>query len=138
MAKTEKIFVGKKLVGIKIKSMQKGSHPVTDDGGALQVLTLKHDKGAHVAPHYHQGTKRVTQTLQECLVVLKGKICIAIYGAKKTPVRSITVRAGEAYIVLAGAIGVRYLEDSEVLETKNGPFKNDTVKLYLASERKQH
>ena len=125
----EKIFVGKKLVGIKIKSLAPGSNPVTENEGALQVLTLKHIKGESVAPHYHRDTKRVTQTLQECLVVLKGKICVDIFDAAKRPVRRVLVRAGESYIVLEGTIGVRYLADSEVIEVKNGPFKNDKVKL---------
>ena len=129
MAKTEKIFVGKKLVGIKIKSLSSGSTPMTEDDGALQVLTLKHAKGESVAPHYHRDTKRVTQTLQECLVVLKGRICVDIFDRKKQPARRVLVRAGESYIVLAGTIGVRYLADSEVIEVKNGPFKNDKVKV---------
>ena len=128
MAKTEKIFVGKKLVGIKIKSLAPGSNPITQDDGALQVLTLKHTKGESVAPHYHRDTKRVTHTLQECLVVLRGKICVDSYAGKKTA-QSVIVRAGESYIVFAGTIGVRYLENSEVIEVKNGPFKNDTVKI---------
>ncbi len=128
MGKTEKIFVGKKLVGIKIKSLAPGSNPITQDDGALQVLTLKHTKGESVAPHYHRDTKRVTHTLQECLVVVKGKISVDSYAGKKIS-RSVIVRAGESYIVLAGIIGVRYLEDSEVIEVKNGPFKDDKVKL---------
>ena len=125
----EKIFVGKKLVGIKIKSLAPGSNPVTENEGALQVLTLKHTKGESVAPHYHRDTKRVTQTLQECLVVLKGKICVDIFDTAKRPVRRVLVRGGESYIVLAGTIGVRYLADSEVIEVKNWPFKNDKMKL---------
>ena len=129
MGKTEKIFVGKKLVGIKIKSLKPGSNPITHVDGALQVLTLKHTKGGSVAPHYHRETKRVTKTLQECLVVLKGKICVDILDSAKHPARRVLVRAGESYIVLAGTIGVRYLADSEVIEVKNGPFKNDKVKL---------
>lgn len=127
MAKTENIFVGKKLVGIRIKSLSPGSIPITDSSGALQVLTLSHSKGDSVKPHVHRRMKRVTMDLQECLVVLKGKIRIDLYSSAIRPVKRVIVKAGEVYIVLDGKIGVEYLEKSEVIEIKNGPFRNDTV-----------
>lgn len=121
----EKIFHKKRLVAIKIRKMPRGSTPVIPPQEALQVLTLKHPKGGQALPHAHMPKKRVTHALQECLVVLRGKLRATLYDARgKSFYRSI-LRAGDTFIVLYGIHGIEYLEDSEVIEVKNGPFIND-------------
>jgi cupin fold WbuC family metalloprotein len=121
----EKILQNGKLVALKISSMVDGSVPVTSPEDALQIVTLKHPKGASVAPHAHIPHKRETEILQECLVVIRGKIRITFYDEDVKPFAHLDVSEGEACITLSGPHGVEFLEDSEVIEVKNGPFFND-------------
>jgi len=109
--------------------MPAGSFPVTPPEGAIQVLTLKHKKGASVAPHTHRAHKRVTHALQECLVVISGLVRVSLYDGKGRVFKRLTVSAGETCIILSGAHGVEYLKNSEVIEVKNGPFIDDKQKL---------
>ena len=125
MARTEKIFHKRKLVAIRIKSMPVGSVPVTPPEGAIQVLTLKHKKGASVAPHTHRAHKRVTHALQECLVVISGLLRVSLYDGEGKVLKRFSVASGETCIILSGIHGVEYLRNSEVIEIKNGPFIDD-------------
>ena len=75
----EEIFYKKILIGLKIKSIQKGSMPVTEGKEPLQLVTLKHPKGAYLKAHMHAPRKRITTRLQECLIVRKGKIKVDLY-----------------------------------------------------------
>ena len=121
----DKIYHKGKLVGIKISSMDVGSVPITTPKDALQLLTLKHKKGSVVKPHTHSPAHRETEALEECLVVVKGKLRVTLYDERIEPFEHVTLHPGEAMIILTGGHGVEYLEDSEVFEFKNGPFIDD-------------
>lgn len=116
-----------KVIGIHIRAFKNGVTPTTKDTEALQVLTLKHKKGVFVKPHIHIPKKRITASLQECLVVRKGKIKIDLYTPDKQFLTSARVKAGEAFLFVSGGHAVTVLEDAEIFEIKNGPFKQDKV-----------
>lgn len=125
----EKIFHKKKLVALKISAIAPGSTPLTGPQEPLQLMGLRRKKGAVVQPHAHRKTKRVTNTLQECLVVKKGKLRITFYGDGKKPFAQFIIKAGEACITLSGGHSIEFLENSEVFEIKNGPFVDDKMPL---------
>lgn len=121
----EKIYNGDELVGIVVRDFERGSLPVTGGEEGLQLLTVNHPKGHIIKPHVHIPHERVTQGLQECLVVVKGKIIVDLYGSDKALFRSVEVGDGEAFIALRGGHGVRFADDAQVFELKNGPFFDD-------------
>ncbi len=125
----EKIFHGKKLLAVLVRKLPTGSVPVTDPQEALQMLTLKHKKDHRIEPHTHARNVRKTTALQECLVVLRGKLRATLYGSQGEILRRVVLRSGDTFIILHGAHGVEFLEDSEVIELKNGPFINDKKSL---------
>lgn len=124
----EEIYYKKILVGIRVRSLKRGSNPITRDEEPLQLLGLKHPKGHYFVPHRHALQKRVTNNLQECLVVRKGKVRVDIYAPGDTKFKSVILKAGELFILLNGGYGIHVLEDAELFELKNGPFLgNDKV-----------
>ncbi len=125
----DKILYKKELLGIRIKKLSEGSVAVTESDGALQLLTLKNKKGHIVTAHAHTPVGRITQTLQECIVVLKGKVRVDLYASGKKVVKRIQLKSGETFITIAGGHSVIFLEDSEIIETKNGPFAKDRYAL---------
>ncbi len=127
--KMEKIFHKRKLVAIKINGMRAGTTALTSDAEPLQILTQKRAKGTRILPHYHRPTSRTTKQLQECLVVLKGRLRISLYASSQKPFKKVTVGAGDAFVTLLGGHAVEFLEDSEILEIKNGPYAEDRVDL---------
>jgi hypothetical protein len=125
----EKIYYKKRLIGILIKGKYpNGSVPHTNTNiteEALGILTLKHPKNTLLPPHVHKPARRTTQKLQECFIVQKGKVKLDLYGDDKKHFRTITLKAPEAFLAISGGHGFTVLEDCEMLEVKNGPFKED-------------
>lgn len=115
------------LIGIKIEKFANGSLPITNTQEFLQVVTLKHPKGCYLKAHLHKPTVRKTQKLQECIIVKKGKIKLDLYTQDKKLIKYIFLRTGQAFILLNGGVGIKIIEDTEIYEVKNGPFKEDKI-----------
>src|SRR3989338_3635729 len=122
----DKIFLDEKLVAVHVRSFPDGkTTPVSALDGALQVLIMKRTKGDVAKAHRHIPKTRTTEVLQECLVVVKGKIQYDFFDEAGKLFKESVVREGEAMLVLGGAHAVQFLEDSLVYELKNGPFIDD-------------
>lgn len=121
----DKILLNKKVVAIRVRRASRGIMPVTAPANALQLLTILRKKGEVVLPHRHLPRRRVTNVLQECLVVVRGRIRVVLYNGAGRVFRRVTIRGGEELILLGVAHAVHFLEDSFVYELKNGPFIDD-------------
>lgn len=123
----EKIIYNNTLIAIRIQKLKNGVVPLTDSLESLQILSHKRKSGEYTKAHIHIPKVRVTQKLQECLVVIKGKIKIDLYGSDKKFIKNIYLSVGQAVIFMNGGHGVRMVKDSEIIEVKNGPFAQDKV-----------
>lgn len=125
----DKILYKNTLLGVRIKRVAKGTHPISDADEPLQVLTLNLPKDTEIRAHMHTPTIRTTHKLQECIIVLRGKVRVDLYGEGTTILKRVTIKEREAFITMFGGHRITILEDAEIIETKNGPFKNDRVNL---------
>ncbi len=123
----EKISHKKTLIAIRVKRLKNGAIPLTESGEPLQVLSHKRKAGKKTPAHFHLPKRRVTQTLQECLVIIKGRIKVDLYGTHKKKIKSIYLTNGDIVIFMGGGHAVHILEDTEFIEVKNGPFVEDKV-----------
>lgn len=123
----QKIKHGKILIGLKIVKIPKKTVPITNPEEFIQMVTLNHPKGTFLKAHMHLPKKRITLQLQECMVVKKGKIMLCLYSPEKKLIKKIYLQAGQAFILFRGGVAVKMIEDSEVYEIKNGPFKEDKI-----------
>lgn len=122
-----KIIYKKSVIGMKIDKIAKGTTPVTDINEYIQLVTLSHPKGTVLKAHMHLPKKRVTYQLQECMVVKKGKALISLYSPDKKFIKKLYISKGQAFILFLGGIKIKMIENSEIYEIKNGPFKEDKV-----------
>ena len=127
----EKISHKNVLIAIRVKRLKNGAIPLTEPHEPLQVLAHKREAGKKTPAHFHSPKKRVTQTLQECLIVIKGRIKIDLYGTHKKKFKSIYLSAGDVVIFMGGGHAIHILEDTELIEVKNGPFIEDKVMIEL-------
>lgn len=125
----EEIIYKNTIIGIKISHIPQGSIPQTKDNQPLQLVTLKHPKGTHLKAHMHTPKKRTTESLQECLIVKSGKISLDLYTRTGEKIKTLQLDTNEIFILMDGGIGINILEDSELIEVKNGPFVEDKVLL---------
>jgi hypothetical protein len=123
----EKISHKNFLVAIRVKRLKNGAIPLTEPGDPLQVLTHKRKAGKKTPAHFHLPKKRITQSLQECLIMIKGRIKVDLYGTHKKRIKSLYLSAGDIVIFMGGGHAVHILEDTELIEVKNGPFIEDRV-----------
>jgi hypothetical protein len=125
----EKIIYKKTLIAIRFKKFKEGAIPLTDPREPLQLLVHKRPAGKYTKAHLHVPKKRTTEKLQECLVVMKGKIKINLYGPDKKFFKHIYLSVGEVIIFMDGGHAVQLLKDSEIIEIKNGPFIEDRMEI---------
>ena len=123
----EKIISGNNLIAIKIKKIKNGIVSLTDPDQPLQLVSHKRSSGESTKPHIHAPKTRITGKLQECLVVMEGKIKIDFYTPDKKYFKSIYLSSGEAVVFISGGHGVHMLRDSAFIEIKNGPFTEDKI-----------
>lgn len=124
----EKISHRNVLIAIRVKRLKNGTVPITHPGESLQVLTYKKKAGGKTPAHFHKPKQRVTQSLQECLIMIKGRIKIDLYdGVNRKKFRSVYLSSGDIIIFTGGGHAVHVLEDTELIEVKNGPFTPDKV-----------
>ncbi|QQG46216.1 MAG: hypothetical protein HYY55_04650 [Candidatus Niyogibacteria bacterium] len=117
------------LIGLLSSAIEGGINPVTEPEEALQVLGVKHSKGAEVAAHRYAPRRRVTTALQKCLVVRDGKVRATLYGTDDRPFKEITLKSGDIFVLLRGGYHLKFLSDTDMIEIKNGPHYDDKILL---------
>ncbi len=121
----EEIIYKNKLVGIVIRSNPQGTVPHTKINEPLQLITLKHKKGYCMRPRVHIPTKRVVYDTHKTIFVKRGRVKVDLFGKegeKYVKFKSITIKSGNIFLLINGGAGFKLLEDSELIEHKNGPF----------------
>jgi hypothetical protein len=123
----EKFYYKKILIGIRISKFPQGSVPQTNPEEPVGILTFKHPRGSHFPAHLHQSVKRITPHLEECFILKKGKIKISLYGPDKKYFKTIYLKPGQVFLTINGGHEITVLENCEMFEIKNGPYKKDKI-----------
>ena len=93
------------------------------DDDFVQVGTWVYEKGKQLAAHRHNVYPRTGERTQEVIFVRKGGLTARIYDEEGSLVETVSMRAGDLLILLAGGHGYEIDEDdTQVLEVKNGPY----------------
>lgn len=95
---------------------------VTDPDAALQVGFVVYPAGGSIQRHVHVPVRRELTTTSEVLVVQQGACKVDFYDDERAFVASRTVAAGDVLVLLAGGHGFEMLEDTTLLEVKQGPY----------------
>lgn len=127
MFKMEKFFYQNTLIGIRIRKFKPGTVLITEETEPLQALAMQQKAHTVIKPHSHTATKRITHTLQECIVVISGSVRVDLFGSGKKIIKRVTLRAGDLFITVSGGHAVTFLSDAKIYEIKNGPYVKDRV-----------
>ncbi|MDO8803072.1 MAG: methyltransferase domain-containing protein [Elusimicrobiota bacterium] len=87
-----------------------------------QLGFLPHKKGGIIAAHFHRVVHRDITLTQEVLFVKSGKLTVNFYTTGKDYICSRELRAGDLIFLCAGGHGFKMLEDSVLIEVKQGPY----------------
>jgi hypothetical protein len=96
----------------------------TPSSYSQQLGIIKYQKEGKIKPHYHNPVPREVLYTQEVLVVRKGSVKVNLYDNEKNFVASEILHVGDTILLASGGHGFEMLEDTELLEIKQGPYNS--------------
>lgn len=100
-----------------------GARFFTPPENPMQLGILQHERGTEVKPHVHVESPRTIERVQEVLHIEYGVVEAIFYSDKGVRLGSKTLGAGDTILLLDGGHGFRMLEDTRMLEVKQGPYR---------------
>ena len=98
-----------------------------------QMGIIKYPEGGTIKPHFHNKLARNVFYTQEVLVIRQGKVKVNLYSSGNMEfVTSVTLQKGDTILLATGGHGFEMLENTEMLEIKQGPYsgvENDKTHL---------
>jgi hypothetical protein len=103
---------------------------LTDGDSLLEFGIMKYKSGHTIQPHIHKPIKRIIFGTNEVIYIKKGKVLIDFFDENQNQFSSKTLNRGDWVILIKGGHGFKIIENSELIEVKNGPYVdgNDKVK----------
>lgn len=87
-----------------------------------QLGFLPHKKGKIIPAHFHKKVQREINLTQEVLFIRKGKLRVNLYTREKTFITARELTTGDVVFLCSGGHGFELLEDTEMIEVKQGPY----------------
>jgi uncharacterized protein with PhoU and TrkA domain len=101
---------------------------VTPEDWSQQVGYVVYRAGGEVARHAHRQLERHIVGTGEVIVVRSGRCELDVYDDERTLLATRELRTGDVMIMSGGGHGFRMLEDTVLLEVKQGPYAGEDEK----------
>ncbi|MCS7259271.1 MAG: hypothetical protein NZ765_00610 [Anaerolineae bacterium] len=95
---------------------------VTPDSYYQQAGFIVYPRGGVIRRHMHLPLQRHLVGTSEALIVRKGRVEAELFALDKTPLGTWILEEGDLILLVAGGHGFRCLEDTILLEIKQGPY----------------
>jgi hypothetical protein len=102
---------------------------LTEGSENLEFGYMSHPKGYEVKPHYHPPIQRLVVGTQEVIYIKYGLVRVDFYSLDLVYLTSESLATGDWIILISGGHGLRMLEDSTIIEVKNGPYAGSEDKV---------
>ena len=100
----------------------------TEPYSSPQLGYVKRPSGYEVVPHKHNQVERTVQLTQEVLFIKSGACRLDLYDDGDQLDISIILKAGDVVLLAEGGHGLVMLEETEIIEVKQGPFSGEMDK----------
>lgn len=101
----------------------------TPDSFSQQLGYMNRPEGYLIPPHVHNVVERKVELTQEVLYVKSGKVRVDFYDDYKKYLESRIISTGDVILLAHGGHGFKMLEQSEMIEVKQGPFCGEMDKV---------
>ena len=105
-----------------------GVHFFTPDNFPQQLAYMSHPKDKIISAHTHNLVSRQVLYTQEVLIVRKGSLEVCLYTSRKIFLTSIILGPGDLILLCGGGHSFRMLEDTSMIEIKQGPYPGENDK----------
>lgn len=126
----EKIEHNGKMLALIIRSnyTQDGISFFTPDDYSQQLAYMKREKGYLIKPHVHNPVERSVAYTKEVLFIRSGKLRIDFYDDDQVYLHSKILNEKDVILLAYGGHGFFMLEESEIVEVKQGPYAGEADK----------
>lgn len=134
MSGIERVKYGDRVIAIIVRKGLKtdGVKFFTPEDYPFQLGVHTRAKGMNVKPHLHREISRKISITQEMLHIAKGKVVVDFYVDTGEKIRSINLSEGDTILLSHGGHGIRILEDTKIIEIKQGPYPGtESEKIFL-------
>ncbi len=124
MTGIESIYNRDQFLGLIIRKNYHGSgiQFLTNDQSSQQIGYMNREKDYVIVPHVHNRVPRTIEFTQEVLIIQSGRIRIDYYDDNQVYLESRIANEGDIVFLGYGGHGFKMLEDSEIVEVKQGPY----------------
>jgi hypothetical protein len=129
----EHIVQGATEIAIIIRAsyVREGITFLTPNDYSQQLGYMNRRAGYRIPAHIHNAVPRAVTYTREVLFVKSGKLRVDLYGDDGKYAESCILTAGDVILLAAGGHGFEMLEDTEMIEVKQGPYAGDQDKTML-------
>ena len=120
---------------IKADFNEPGVHFFTPDSFSQQVAFMKHPAGHKIAPHVHNMVNRQVLYTQEVLFIRRGRLRVNLYSSGKEFITSRDLEAGDVILLCGGGHSFEMLEETSMIEVKQGPYAGEGDKTRFEETR---
>jgi mannose-6-phosphate isomerase-like protein (cupin superfamily) len=127
----ENVMHNEKLLSVIIRSNyeSKGIEFFTPDDFSQQLAYMRREKDYVIPPHVHNSVQRDVHLTQEVLVIKSGKVRVDYYDDDRNYLESRVLLQGDIVLLAYGGHGFEMIEDSEIIEVKQGPYAGEMDKV---------
>lgn len=101
----------------------------TRDEDTLQLGYMRREKGYSIRPHIHQSVPRKVDFTNEVLFVKSGRVRVDFYDDTQAFRESLILEQGDIILLAECGHGFEMIEESEIVEVKQGPYVGEADKL---------
>jgi hypothetical protein len=134
----EYVMSNKILLSVIIRTNYKseGIEFFTPNDFSQQLAYMNRKKGYSISPHVHNLIPRDVQLTQEVLIIKSGKVRVDYYDNNKNYLESRVLMQGDVVLLADGGHGFYMIEDSEIIEIKQGPYAGEKDKVRFQAVEK--
>ena len=123
----EEVKIDGRVVAIIVRNEFRpdGIQFVTPDDYSQQLGYMRRPAGYVIQPHIHLQVDRQASFTQEVLYMRKGRVRVDFYREDESYVDSREISTGDVILLSTGGHGFEMLEESELIEVKQGPYLDD-------------
>jgi hypothetical protein len=107
---------------------QPGIQFFTPANFSQQVASMRHPAGHKIAAHVHNLQLRQVLYTQEVLFLKRGQVKVNLYSSDREFIGSRIIGAGDLILLCGGGHSLEMLEESSMIEVKQGPYAGDADK----------
>ncbi len=133
----EKIIYNNNIIAIIIRSdfKKEGIEFFTPNEYSQQLAYMNHPAGYKIIAHTHNMVHRNVYFTLEILFIRKGKVKVDFYSQEKKYLESRVIKTGDVILLVSGGHGFTMLEQTEMIEVKQGPYCGDQDKVRFKTNK---